>query len=717
MAAAAAAAIMTAAATAGPPTTSDVPAPAIGPADTDLAPVETRSAPAGAPATDAAPADISPLADAETPAATDVIPNVLSKSPVPINMLPHKNSRVTIKGSEVGGFVFLCSTIPGTGPVVTVAHDDLTWRHYAGEELLELQETTSAPEGVVVRGVLRMSSGEVEGYLRGPYRAQDPWELFSELKAGNAAQMAPENSRMTRQSRESEGGMVRMHMASRYTDVVSNQTITIDSPAIGLGTDNHGIVIPSGHILFLCFAIGKRSQQNDRFMVVGETTTEHGFAIGICNLSALGAEEAPDDVPRDVSIPSWTMDELLLLLPLPGSLSSKLVQAKNEYAAEAAEMVKAAASAASACGSSPASSTAVPDYHSQAWPKGGVGVRVNPLATAALPARLAFSSKTYQSKFDGALALATGVDASMEGMIKLLCSVARTIKEWDKVQPEDYLKEEGEEEQDEDEEGNGTGPEADGASSHSNTSKASRTAAARAAARAAATAAAMAATSVAAATAAAAAAAAANQETARQEAATHATASAALVNAAVAKAMAAAQAKAATEAEATNKARATAKAEAAAKAASDTMASKKRPANSNRRCGSRSSSRERSRERKGTRSHHGDRSRGRDRRSPSYEGGGCAARSPATRSAAATRSANARSANPRSATIWIAAARSATMKSATARSIAAASIATAAATTAVSATAATVVRAHTAIGITGAAAASRIAMMTPWLDG
>ena len=220
---------------------------------------------------------------------------------------------------------------------------------------------------------------------------------------------------------------------------MSNQTITIDSPAIGLGADNHGMVTPPGQVIFLCFAIGKRSGQTDRFMVVGKTTTEHGFAIGICNLSALGAEAAHDDVPRDVSIPSWKMDDLLLLLPLPGSLSSKLFRAKSEYAAEAAEMVKAAASAARACGSSPASSTAVPDYHSQAWPKGFADKSISKeckltngparaatmwaeavsLATAASPARLASFSKAYQSKFDGALALATGMDASMEGMIKL----------------------------------------------------------------------------------------------------------------------------------------------------------------------------------------------------------------------------------------------------------------------------------------------------------
>jgi len=226
-AAAAAVAIMTAAATAGPPTTSDVPAPATGPAATDLAPVETLSATACAPATDAAPADVSPLADAETPAATDVVPNVVSESPVPINMLPHKNSRVTVKGSEVGGFVFLSSTVPGTGPVVTVAHDDLTWRHYAGEELLELQGTKSAPGGLVVQGVLCTSSGEAEGYLRGPYRAQVPWELFSELKAGNAPQMAPENSRVTRRSRASEGGMVRMHVVSRYATCFNSPSISV----------------------------------------------------------------------------------------------------------------------------------------------------------------------------------------------------------------------------------------------------------------------------------------------------------------------------------------------------------------------------------------------------------------------------------------------------------------------------------------------------------
>ena len=291
-AATAAAAVTAAAAAAtGPPTTSDAPAPATGSTGTDLAHVGTLSAPAGASATTAAP-----VADSMTPTAT-VVPNTVSESPVPIILLgPRKNSMVTIRGSKLGGFVFLRSdTISEKGVVVAVVRDDdFSWNKFEGKELAELEETTLAPESVVVRGVFRMSSGDIEGYLLGPYIAQSPWELFSEFKKAGAA---PENLRVTRQSGVS--------LISRYV-VSSNQTITIDSPAIGLGKHSHNFVIPLGQVFFLCFAIGKTAGQSNRFIVVGKMIEERGFAFGVCSLAAFtGAEAAADEVPRDSSVPSW----------------------------------------------------------------------------------------------------------------------------------------------------------------------------------------------------------------------------------------------------------------------------------------------------------------------------------------------------------------------------------------------------------------------------
>jgi len=203
---------------------------------------------------------------------------------------------VTIRGSKLGGFVFLRSdTISEKGVVVAVVRDDdFSWNKFEGKELAELEETTLAPESVVVRGVFRMSSGDIEGYLLGPYIAQSPWELFSEFKKAGAA---PENLRVTRQSGVS--------LISRYV-VSSNQTITIDSPAIGLGKHSHNFVIPLGQVFFLCFAIGKTAGQSNRFIVVGKMIEERGFAFGVCSLAAFtGAEAAADEVPRDSSVPSW----------------------------------------------------------------------------------------------------------------------------------------------------------------------------------------------------------------------------------------------------------------------------------------------------------------------------------------------------------------------------------------------------------------------------